>query len=266
MAATYKGAITFGLVHIPISLYTATQDNEIHFNQLCKEDLSRVRYKKVCASCGKEITSKDIVKGFEYDKDKYVIVTDEDFEKIKTEKDKSIKILHFTDVSSIRPIYYDKTYHAIGEAGGEKAFELLRRAMLEENKVGIGKTVMGNKETLLCIIPTEEGILVETMFFADEIKEIPKSMPDTNISDEEVKMAKELIKTIDKPFEPEVYKDEYQSRLRELIQAKIAGKEISVPKPKKQDNVINLMDALKASIEQNKSPKKAAKPRKTANR
>ena len=140
MAASHKGAISFGLVHIPIALYTATQDNDIHFNQLCKEDLSRVRYKKTCAGCGKEITNKDIVKGFEYDKDKYVIVTDDDFEKIKTEKDRSIQILHFTDLSSIRPIYYDKTYHAVPETGGDKAFELLRQAMKQENKIALTKS------------------------------------------------------------------------------------------------------------------------------
>ena len=120
MAASHKGAISFGLVHIPIALYTATQDNDIHFNQLFKEDLIRVRYKKTCAGCGKEITNKDVVKGFEYDKDKHVIVTGDDFEKIKAEKNRSIQILHFAGLSSIRPIYYDKTYHAVPEGHGNK--------------------------------------------------------------------------------------------------------------------------------------------------
>lgn len=161
MAVSHRGAISFGLVHIPVGLYTATQDNDIHFNQLCREDGSRVKYKKVCASCGKEISSKDIVKGFEYDKDKFVIMTDEDFEKAKSEKDKTIHILHFTDLNSIRPIYYDKTYHAVPEAGGDKAFELLRKAMKDENKVAIAKTVMGTKEKLLTLIPTDDGILIE---------------------------------------------------------------------------------------------------------
>ena len=174
MAVSHRGAISFGLVHIPVGLYTATQDNDIHFNQLCREDGSRVKYKKVCASCGKEISSKDIVKGFEYDKDKFVIMTDEDFEKAKSEKDKTIHILHFTDLNSIRPIYYDKTYHAVPEAGGDKAFELLRKAMKDENKVAIAKTVMGTKEKLLTLIPTDDGILIETMFFADEVKQAPK--------------------------------------------------------------------------------------------
>ena len=108
MAVSHRGAISFGLVHIPVGLYTATQDNDIHFNQLCREDGSRIKYKKVCASCGKEVSAKDIVKGFEYDKDKFVIMTDEDFEKAKSEKDKTIHILHFTDLNAIRPIFMIK--------------------------------------------------------------------------------------------------------------------------------------------------------------
>ena len=112
MAVSHRGAISFGMVHIPVGLYTATQDVDIHFNQLCKEDGSRVKYKKVCANCGKEVSAKDIVKGFEYEKGKYVTLTDDDFEQAKTEKDKTIHILHFTNLSNIRPVYYDKTYHA----------------------------------------------------------------------------------------------------------------------------------------------------------
>lgn len=115
-----KSVITFGMVAIPIAMYTATQDNDIHFNQLHKEDNSRIRYKKTCANCGKEITSADIVKGFEYDKDKYVVVTDEEIERIKTEKEKSIQILHFAQLNQISPVYYDKTYQAVPETGGEK--------------------------------------------------------------------------------------------------------------------------------------------------
>ena len=258
MAATHKGGISFGLVYIPVALHTATQDNDVRFNQLCKDDLSRVKYKKICASCGKEVSSGDIVKGFQYEEDKYVVVTDEDFEKIKTEKDRSIQILHFSDLSSVRPIYYDKTYHAVPEKGGEKAFELLRRAMLDEQKIAIGKTVMGNSETLLAIIPTEEGMLIEKMFYLDEIKEIPKEFARPEIDEAELNMAKQLIQSMDKAFDPSLYHDEYQERLRELIHTKIAGKEVVQAKDDTPDNIINLMDALKASIEQNK-PKKTTK-------
>jgi DNA end-binding protein Ku len=254
MAAAHKGAISFGLVHIPISLYTATQDNDIHFNQLHKDDNSRIRYKKVCAHCGKEVTTQDIVKGFEYDKDKYVVVSDEDFEKIKTEKDKSIQILHFANLNQISPIYYDKTYHAAPEAGGEKAFELLRKAMMDEKKIAIGKTVMGTAETLLAIIPREDGILIEKMFYQEEIKELPKAYTKPELNDAELQMAKTLIASMDKEFDPAMYKDEYQVKLREVIEQKIAGREIVAPQGEEKSNVIDLMEALRRSIDQNQKP------------
>ena len=249
MAVSHRGAISFGLVHIPVGLYTATQDNDIHFNQLCP-DGSRVRYKKVCASCGKEIENKDIIKGFEYEKGKYVTMTDDDFEKAKTEKDRSIHILHFADLSAIPPIYYDKTYHVLPEAGGDKAFELLRRAMMEAGKVAVAKTVLGIKETLLALIPTEHGILIETLFFQDEIKAAPKEPVKPEVSDAELRMAQTLIAAMDKPFTPDAYHDEYQARLREIIENKIAGKEIVAVPDERPNNVIDLMEALKASVEQ----------------
>lgn len=250
MAVSHRGAISFGMVHIPVGLYTATQDNDIHFNQLCKADGSRVKYKKVCASCGKEVGSKDIVKGFEYEPNKYVTLTDEDFEKAKSEKDRSIQILHFTDLQNVHPIYFDKTYHAIPEQGGDKAYELLRRAMLEEKKIAVAKTVLGTKEKLLALIPTEHGLLVETLFFADEIKDAPKEPANVQVADTELQMAKTLIGAMVKPFEPEQFKDEYREKLWEIINGKIQGKEIVVSDDTVEYNVINLMDALKQSLEE----------------
>ena len=250
MAVSHRGAISFGMVHIPVGLYTATQDNDIHFNQLCREDGSRIKYKKVCASCGKEVRSKDIVKGFEYEPNKYVTLTDEDFEKAKSEKDRSIQILHFTDLQNVHPIYFDKTYHAIPEQGGDKAYELLRRAMLDEKKIAVAKTVLGTKEKLLALIPTEHGLLVETLFFADEIKDAPKEPANVQVSDAELQMAKTLIGAMVKPFEPEQFKDEYREKLWEIINGKIQGKEIVVADETVEYNVINLMDALKQSLEE----------------
>lgn len=248
MAVSHRGAISFGMVYIPVGLYTATQDNDIHFNQLCKEDGSRVKYKKVCAGCGREIGAGDIVKGFEYEKGKYVTLTDDDFEKAKSEKDRTIHIILFTDLQDIRPIYYDKTYHAIPEQGGDKAFELLRRAMLDENKVALAKTVMGTKEKLLALIPTETGILIETLFFAEEVKEAPKEPAHPEIKDAELSMAKTLVNAMVQPFQPDQYKDEYKAKLWDVINRKIQGKEIITPGDHIQINVIDIMEALKQSL------------------
>lgn len=254
-----KSVITFGMVAIPIAMHTATQDNDIHFNQLHKEDKSRVRYKKTCGHCGKEITNEDIVKGFEYDKDKYVVVTDEEIEKIKTEKEKSIQILHFAQLNQISPVYYDKTYQAIPEAGGEKAFELLRAALMDEQKVAIGKAVMGTKDTLMAIIPRGDGILISTMFYDDDVKELQKQYGKPAASEQELNMAKILINSMDTPFDAAKYKDEYQTKLHELIETKISGKEV-VSATQAEDNgkVIDLMDALKASVEKAKKDKETA--------
>jgi DNA end-binding protein Ku len=253
-----KSVITFGMVAIPIAMYTATQDNDIHFNQLHKEDNSRIRYKKTCAHCGKEIKAEDIVKGFEYDKDKYVVVTDEEIEKIKTEKEKSIQILHFAQLNQISPVYYDKTYQAAPEAGGEKAFELLRAALMAEQKIAIGKAVMGTKDTLMAIIPREDGVLIATMFYADDIKELQKQYTKPEVSEQELNMAKLLINSMDTPFTPAQYKDEYQAKLRELIETKISGKEIVAAEPESAGKVIDLMEALKASVEKAKKEKEPA--------
>ncbi|WMI79895.1 non-homologous end joining protein Ku [Anaerotignum sp. MB30-C6] len=255
---TRKSVITFGMVAIPIALLTATQDNDIHFNQLHKEDNSRIRYKKTCAHCGKEVTTKDIVKGYEYDKEKYVVITEEEIEKIKTEKEKSIQILHFAQLNQISPVYYEKTYQAAPEPGGEKAFELLRSALMGEQKIAIGKTVMGTKDTLMAIIPREEGILISTMFYADEIKELQKPYTKPEVSEQELNMAKTLINSMDTPFNPSQYKDEYQARLRELIETKISGKEIVAAEPDGAAKVIDLMEALKASVEKAKKDKEPA--------
>lgn len=256
--AARKSVITFGMVAIPISMLTATQDNDIHFNQLHKEDNSRIRYKKTCAHCGKEISTNDIVKGYEYDKDKYVVITDEEIEKIKTEKEKSIQILHFAQLNQISPVYYEKTYQAAPEPGGEKAFELLRAALMSEQKIAIGKTVIGTKDTLMAIIPREDGILISTMFYADEIKEMQKQYNKPEVSEQELNMAKTLISSMDTPFEPSKYKDEYQERLRELIEVKISGKEIVASEAEGAAKVIDLMEALKASVEKAKSDKESA--------
>lgn len=263
MAVAHKTTIAFSLVSIPVSLYTATQDTDIRFNQLCKEDHSRVRYKKVCSNCGSEVTNEDIVKGFEYEKDQYVIVTPNDFEKIKSPKDKTIQILHFAQLNQISPVYFDKTYHAVPENGANKAFELLRQALMKSQKIAIGRTVLGTNDTLLALIPREDGMLVQTMFYEDEIKALPKSYAKPEVSQQELEMAQILISSMDTSFNPAAYHDEYQDKLRELIQTKISGKEVVAAGGEMPANVINLMDALKASIEQMQPEKPKRTRRKT---
>ena len=260
MPVARKSAISFALVHIPVELFLATQDNDIHFNQLTK-DMKRVRYRKTDGA-GHELENDDIVRGFQYEKDRYVIVTDDDIEKIKTDKDNSIDILLFTDLASIPTVYFNKSYYCVSGKGSEKAFELLQRAMKDTGKVAIGKTVSGTKETMLALVPEKDGRLLQTLYIHDEIREIPKERAHPPVNKQELEMAKRLIDSMENPFEPEKYHDEYQMRLKELIEDKIEGKEVIAAKPVKSGNVIDLMDALKASLEQNKPKRSRPAPRK----
>lgn len=161
-------------------------------------------------------------------------------------------------MNQISPVYYEKTYQAVPEAGGEKAFELLRSALMNEQKIAIGKTVMGTKDTLMAIIPREDGVLISTMFYADDIKELQKPYTKPEVSEQELNMAKILINSMDTPFDPSKYKDEYQSRLHELIESKVSGKEIVAAEPDSAGKVIDLMEALKASVEKAQKDKEPA--------
>lgn len=263
MAVIQKGAISFGLVYIPIGLSTATQDSDIGFHQLHKTDKSRIRYKKVCARCGKEVEAKDIVRGFEYAKDEYVVITDEEIESIKTEKDKTISIMSFVALEEISPVYYDRAYYVVPQKGGEKALELLRRAMHTAQRAALGKTVLGNSEKLVLIIPREEGVLVQTLRFCDDIKELPAAYEGPSVTEGELDMAQQLIKGMEAPFTPEQYRDEFQEKLKALIADKIAGKAVVRAKEEKPGAVIDLMEALKASV---KSMEKPAAPKKAVRR
>ena len=238
MAVAHKGAISFGLVHIPIQLYRTTQDTAISFNQLCKDTHERVKYKKYCPNCDKELKSEDIVKGYQYEKDKYVIMTNDD-------------------------LYYEKNYYAVPEKHAEKAYELLRKAMQEENVVAVAKTVIGTKETLLALCPSDEEIIVKTLFYEEELVENPKTILHPDIDKAELNMAKQLITSMSKPFEPETYHDEFQERLRNAIEEKIDGHQILHSSDRKEDHKtpIDLMEALKQSIEATKPKTKRKRVR-----
>lgn len=254
MAVAHKGSISMGLVLIPIGMYKATQDNDIHFNQLDKESKARIKYKKYCSHCGKEVTANDIIKGYEYEKDKYVVMTDEELEKLKTKKDKTIHIVQFAKMSEVNMIYYEKDYYAVPDTGAEKAYELLRQSLLSQKKVVIAKTVMGTNEKLLVLYPTKEGIIVKTLFYHDEIATIPKAVPKMKLDENELNMAKMLIENMTKPFKAEDFQDEYQARLWEAIMKKIQGQEIVAVESSGPSNVIDLMEALQKSLELSKNP------------
>ena len=249
MAVAHKGSISMGLVLIPVGLYKTTVDNDIHFNQLCRESKQRIQYKKYCRHCDTEVTSDDIIKGYEYEKGKYVVMTNEEWEKLKTKKDKTIHILQFAKISEVNMTYFEKDYYAVPDSGAEKAYELLRQSLLAEKKVAIAKTVMGTNEKLLVLYPTKNGIIVKTLFYEDEIASMPKSVPKMKLDENELNMAKLLIQNMTKPFEAAAYRDEYQARLREAIMKKIQGQEIVAVDSGEPSNVIDLMEALQKSLE-----------------
>ena len=195
------------------------------------------------------MTNADIIKGYEYEKGKYVVMTDEDLEKIKTKKDKTIHIIQFARMAEVNMIYYEKDYYAVPDTGAEKAYELLRQALLSQKKVAIAKTVMGTNEKLLVLYPTREGIIVKTLFYYDEIAAMPKTVPKMKLAENELNMAKMLIENMTKPFVAEEYQDEYQARLREAIMKKIQGQDIVAVDTAASSNVIDLMEALKKSLE-----------------
>ncbi len=208
----WKGAISFGLVSIPIRLYPATEEKGLKFNQLHDEDHGRIKYQRTCAIDGDEVTFEHIVKGYEYEKDKYVVLTDEDFDAVPVESSRAIEILQFVDLEEIDPIYYKKTYYLIPEEMGVKAYTLLREAMTETGRVGIAKVSFRDKEHLATLRFRDDVFLLETMFWPDEIRasdfdEIGESSK-LKVRSQEVQMAQSLIENLTSSFDPTEYKDE----------------------------------------------------------
>lgn len=255
MAYSYKGSISFGLVYIPVTLYSAVKDNSIGFNMIDKKTMSRVKYKKTCADCdGREVRQEDIVKGFEYEDGKYVVFDDKDFDKLKSKKDKNITIEKFVKLSEVDPIYFDKPYYVV-PTGAEKAFAVLLAAMEQEGKAAVAKTVLGTKETLILIRAKGGQMLLNTLFFEEEITANPAKEVKEQCSQVELKMAKALIEGMSGKFNPSDYKDEYRRKVQEAIERKIAGKEIVSPKESGSGKMIDLMEALTKSLELAQKPK-----------
>lgn len=259
MAYSYKGSISFGLVYIPVTLHSAIKRTDVGFNLIDKKSLRRVRYKKTCEACGdREVKQEDIVKGYEYEKGKYVIFEEKDFEKIKTEKDKNISIEKFVSLSEIDPVYYDKPYY-VAPTGAEKAFAVLVAAMEEENKAAIAKTVLGAKETMIMIRAKDGQMFLNTLFFDEEVTKNPAKKIREQGNERELKTAKAIIEGMSGEFRPEEYKDEYRVKVQEAIERKIAGKEIVSPKESKNNNPANLMEALMKSLTNLQTPETAKK-------
>ncbi len=256
--ASYKSAISFGLVYIPISLSISVKENEIGFNLLDKKTMSRIKYKKTCVNCGnKEVKKEDIVKGYRYEKDKYIVFTEKDFEKLKSERDKSIVIQQFVDLNEIDPIYFDKSYYVL-PTSGEKAFNVLLKAMEKQNKAGIAKTILGTKDTLFLIRAKDGKMIASTLYFHNEIQKNPE-VKKVKVDAKELKLAINLIEQMSAPFKPEKFKDEYSEKIKKAIKQKIAGKEIIETKDKDTPvDTIDLMEALKQSLNSNSRKHKTA--------
>ncbi len=261
--AIWKGSISFGLVNIPIALYPATRREELKFRLLRKSDLSPVNYKRVAEKDGKDVSWDQIVKGYEYEKGKYVVLKDEDFERVDLEATQTVDIQDFVDQEEIDPMFFYKPYYLEPQKGGDKAYTLLRDALKDSNKVGIAKVVIKTRQYLAGVKPEDGTLVLELMHFADELADpeklhVPKK---TEVGKREMNMAKSLIDSMSSKWNPEKYKDDYREALMEVIEEKVeaGGKEIEekpkkAPKPTK---VIDLVAVLQKSLEQTGGKKKA---------
>jgi DNA end-binding protein Ku len=267
MRAIWKGSISFGLVNIPIALYPATKKEELRFRLLRKSDLSPVNYKRVAEKDGKEVPWDEIVKGYEYEKGKYVVLKEEDFERVDLEATQTVDIQDFVDLGEIDPMFFYKPYYLEPQKGGDKAYVLLRSALEESEKVGIAKVVIKTRQYLAGVKPEDGALVLELMHFADELVDtgklhLPKKL---EAGKREMNMAKALIDSMSAKWNPEKYKDEYREALMEVIEEKVeaGGKEIEekprkAPKPTK---VIDLVKVLQQSLEQTGKAKKKTKAR-----
>jgi DNA end-binding protein Ku len=265
MKTMWRGAISFGLVSIPVRVYTATEEKTLRFNQLHEKDHGRIKYQRVCSTDGQEVPFDEIVKGYEYEKDRYVILDDEDFEAVPVESTRTIDIAQFVDRSEIDPIYYKKTYYLGPEEAGVKAYQLLRDSLREGDKVGIAKVSFRDKEHLAAVRLMDDVLVLDTMFWPDEIREadLPGLEKEAKVSDRELQMAESLIGNLSEPFDPTAYRDDYREALLEIVEKKVAGEEIEVIEAPEPSKVVDLMEALKQSVEQTKKapPKKKTQAR-----
>jgi DNA end-binding protein Ku len=270
MRAIWKGSISFGLVYIPIAVYPATREEKLSFRQLRATDLSPIRYKKVADVDQKEVTADQIVKGFEYERGRFIVLKEEDFAKVRIESTHSIDITDFVDLGQVDPKFFYKPYFLEPQKGGEKAYALLHKALAGTGKIGIAKVVISNREYLASVKPDGLFLVLDLMHFASEIlapQEL-KNGSSTAITDKELKMAQSLVESMSTPWEPEKYRDEYRNAVMEMIEEKAQHKEVTkkAAPAVRATNVVDLVKVLQESLNRNQSLKPKRNGTKSAGR
>lgn len=261
MRAIWKGSISFGLVYIPVAVYPATREEKLSFRQLRRADLSPIKYKKVAEADQEEVSADQIVKGFEYERGRYIVLKEEDFEKVRIESTHSIDITDFVELEQVDPKFFYKPYFLEPGKGGEKAYSLLHKALSGTGKIGIAKVVISNREHLASVKPDGLFLVLELMHFASEIlspAELNRGVTG-EINDKELKMAQSLIEGMTVPWEPEKYRDEYRNAVMEMIEQKASHQEVEAPPvaTPRATNVVDLVKVLQESLARNQSLKPA---------
>ena len=266
----WRGAISFGLVNVPVKLYSAVSKKTVRFNQLHDADHARIQQKRVCSEDGEEVPYENIVKGFEIAPDRYVVITPDELDALDPAKTRSIDIEDFVDLADIDPLYYEHPYYLLPDTGAAKAYKLLLEALRETNKVAIARVVLRTKEYLVAIRPAGDVLTMETMLFADELIAADglDEMPDADVkaTERELSMARQLIEAQATEFDPTKYRDEYRERVLELIERKAAGEEIVVqPLSEESKEVPDLMAALEQSLAAAQGGRRKAPAKTTSN-
>jgi DNA end-binding protein Ku len=267
MAAIWKGSLAFGLVNIPVELRTAVRSDHISFRLLHEEDLSPVKYERVCQAEGEPVPWNQIVKGYEYEKGKYVVMTDEDFKAAALETSRTLDILDFVQQEEIDPRYFETPYYLLPAKGAEKSYALLREAIRATGAIGIGKIFIRQTQHLAGIKVLGDALVLEIMRFSNELVDINEySFPSRDeVRPQELKMAEQLVENLAEPFDPSRYTDDYRENLMKVIKAKMKGKTIKVPEREEEvdTGVLDLMSRLRASLEQGNG-KKAARTKRAS--
>ncbi|RAP73715.1 Ku protein [Paenibacillus montanisoli] len=257
MHTVWKGAISFGLVHVPVKMFSATEDKDISLKMIHRDCGSNISYIRKCPTCDVEVDWDAIVKGYEYEKGRYVLLEKDELEQLTGEATKTITILDFVALEEIDPIYFQKTYYLSPDQAGGNAYNLLMEAMRQSGRIGIAKVSIRSKSSLAAIRIIDDCLAMETIFYPDEIRsvdQVPGLPESVNVNEKELMMARMLIEQLSTPFEPSKYTDDYRAKLMDLIQHKIAGEDVRVAPEQQRTNVLDLMAALQASLEAVKLP------------